>query len=253
VTVNCASLRDSLLESELFGHEKGAFTGASRARAGLFEMADRSTLFLDEVGDMNLEIQAKVLRAVQNGETRRLGSDHPRHVDVRIVAATNKELTGAFRAGGFREDLYYRLATIEIRVPPLRDRTEDVPILAQHFLEETVVTGKRAVRFSTAAMRTLQRHSWRGNVRELRNIVERIAILSESETVEESDVRIHLHGGGAPPEPGDAAGHGETLDDAERVHVARILARASGNKREAAKRLGVSLRTLYNKIHKHKL
>jgi two-component system, NtrC family, response regulator HydG len=182
VTVNCAALAENLLESELFGHEKGAYTGAQRQRDGRFAQADGGTLFLDEIGEMAVSLQAKLLRALQQGEVQRLGSDRPLRVDVRVIAATNRDLESEVRAGGFREDLYYRLNVIALRVPALRERAEDIPLWPAHFLGRFAARNRKTFRgFSPRAMDLMLRHPWPGNVRELENVVERAVILSPGE------------------------------------------------------------------------
>jgi len=189
VQVNCAAIPEELIESELFGHEKGSFTGATEKQIGKFELADKGTIFLDEVGDMSQRTQAKVLRVLQEGEVERIGSQKTIKVDVRVIAATNKNLEEEIEKGEFREDLYFRLSVIPVRVPPLRERTEDVPVLVQHFVDEFSATSNfRRKAFSPAAMEALKRHPWRGNVRELRNTVERLLIMAEGETIEPDDL-----------------------------------------------------------------
>jgi DNA-binding NtrC family response regulator len=190
IKLNCAAIPSELIESELFGHEKGAFTGATQQRRGKFELADGGTLFLDEVGDMNPSAQAKVLRVLQENELERVGGAETIKVDVRVVAATNKDLEAEIAAGRFREDLYYRLAVVPIPMPPLRARREDIPVLAEHFLEQVCADNdRRAKRLSSAAMTLLMQHDWPGNVRELKNVVERLAILTgDAEVIQDGDV-----------------------------------------------------------------
>src|ERR687895_1743645 len=190
VQVNCAAIPEDLIESELFGHEKGSFTGATERQIGKFEQAHNGTIFLDEVGDMSLKTQAKVLRVLQEGEVERLGSSRTMKVDVRVIAATNKNLEMEIEDGKFREDLYFRLSVIPIHVPPLRERPEDIPILVRHFSELFGREGSlRAKRFSPAALEALSQHRWKGNVRELRNTVERLIIMTPGETIDVDDVR----------------------------------------------------------------
>jgi two-component system nitrogen regulation response regulator NtrX len=189
VQVNCAAIPEELIESELFGHEKGSFTGAADRQLGKFELADRGTIFLDEVGDMSAKTQAKVLRVLQEGEVERLGSQRTLKVDVRVIAATNKDLQAAIAEGTFREDLFFRLSVIPIRVPPLRDRREDIPALVKHFSDQFAAEGGRARRFTTAALDLLQRHPWRGNVRELKNAVERALIMAPGDQIDAADLR----------------------------------------------------------------
>ena len=197
VQVNCAAIPEELIESELFGHERGAFTGATEKQIGKFELADRGTIFLDEIGDMSARTQAKVLRVLQEGEVERLGSAKTIKVDVRVIAATNKDLEAEITEGRFREDLYFRLSVIPILVPPLRERVEDIPILVQHFVAQfSRDSNRRPVRFAPAALEALRQAPWRGNVRELRNVVERLMIMSERDVIEAEDVRQVLRAGG---------------------------------------------------------
>jgi DNA-binding NtrC family response regulator len=190
VKLNCAAIPSELIESELFGHEKGAFTGATQQRRGKFELADGGTLFLDEVGDMNPSAQAKVLRVLQENELERVGGAETIKVDVRVVAATNKDLQAEIAAGRFREDLYYRLAVVPIAMPPLRARREDIPVLVEHFLEQVCADNdRRQKRIASGALTLLMQHDWPGNVRELKNVVERLAILTgDAEIITEADV-----------------------------------------------------------------
>src|SRR5215470_12320759 len=195
LAINCAALPDELLESELFGHEKGAFTGAAARRHGLLELAHEGTLFLDEVAEMSAAMQAKLLRALDRGEIRRLGGDRTLHVDVRVIAATNKDLTRAIATGEFRHDLYYRLGVVVIEVPPLRERVEDIPLLVEYFAHRAAGPDQRPVKVTAEAMAVLTRYSWPGNVRELRNLMERMTVLSSGEEIASADVALHL---GAP-------------------------------------------------------
>ena len=190
IKVNCAAIPSELIESELFGHEKGAFTGATQQRRGKFELADGGTLFLDEVGDMNPSAQAKVLRVLQENELERVGGGETIKVDVRVVAATNKDLSAEIAAGRFREDLYYRLAVVPIELPPLRGRREDIPVLVDHFLEQVCADNdRRTKKVASGAMTLIMQHDWPGNVRELKNVVERLAILTgDAEVIGEADV-----------------------------------------------------------------
>ncbi|MFO7802871.1 MAG: sigma-54 dependent transcriptional regulator [Desulfovermiculus sp.] len=257
VTVNCAALSESLLESELFGHEKGAFTGADRRREGRFVQADRGTIFLDEVGEMSMPMQAKVLRVLQDGEIQRVGGDRIITVDVRVIAATNKDLLSMVSQGSFREDLYYRLNVVHIPVPPLQERNEDIPVLAQHFLNLYAERNKKKIKgFTPQAMDRLIKHPWPGNVRELENAVERSVILSPGEYISEQDLPANI---GQPPqakansEPDTSTEGDDSLDDLEKTAVSRALAKAGGNKSEAARLLGITRRTLYNKLEKYGL
>src|SRR5688572_22589048 len=189
VQVNCAAIPEELIESELFGHEKGSFTGATEKQIGKFEQADKGTIFLDEVGDMSPKTQAKVLRVLQEGEVERLGSARTIKVDVRVIAATNKDLDQEIEKGSFREDLYFRLSVVPIRVPPLRDRPDDIPLLVKHFLNQLArENNRRPKQITAAALDSLKRHRWRGNIRELRNTIERLIIMTEGETIDVSDL-----------------------------------------------------------------
>ena len=248
VTVNCAALTESLLESELFGHEKGAYTGAQRQRDGRFVQADGGTLFLDEIGEMAPALQAKLLRALQQGEVQRLGSDKPIRVDVRVLAATNRDLEAEVRDGGFREDLYYRLNVIALRVPALRERPEDIPLLARHFLSRFAGRNRKTFRgFAPRVMDLMLRYDWPGNVRELENVVERAVILSPGELVTEADLPANLRG---VEKNVDVQPAGQSLEDAEREAIARTLEQVGNNKSEAARVLGVTRVTLRSKMRK---
>ncbi|MBW2703090.1 MAG: sigma-54-dependent Fis family transcriptional regulator [Deltaproteobacteria bacterium] len=260
VAVNCAALPDTLLESELFGSEKGAFTGADKARAGRFESADQGTLFLDEVAELSLSGQVKLLRVLQEGEFERLGANEPVKVDIRLVAATNRDLEEEVRSGRFREDLYYRLNVIRIEVPPLRERTGDIPLLANFFLRRYAAKNDKTITAVTGrAMDVLSGHGWPGNVRELENIVERAVVLSRDELIDLDDLPPRMGERGDPG--GEAvAAHcvesgrglyiavGTSLDEAERRLLAATLEATGGDKGLAAKILGVATRTIYRKL-----
>ena len=240
VAVNCAAIPDGLLESELFGHEKGAFTGADRKRRGLFTEASGGTIFLDEIGDMSLALQAKLLRALQDKTVRAVGGNEEVRLDVRVISATNRDIEALVRQGSFREDLYYRLAVIPIRLPSLRERVEDVPLLARHFLERTAATlGKRVDGFTEAAMAWLQKQRWPGNIRQLENVVERAATLCRTPWITVADLSTELIGVSGP-----AGTLRPTLEQLERDYIARVLAETKGDKNAAARILGVSVRTL---------
>jgi len=240
VAVNCAAIPDTLLESELFGHEKGAFTGAQRKRRGLFAEASGGTLFLDEVADMSLALQAKLLRALQDKTVRPVGGNEELRLDVRVVSATNRDLPVLVREGTFREDLYYRLAVIPIRLPSLRERPEDIPLLAQHFLDRAGgMLGKRFDGFTEDAVVWLTRQRWPGNVRQLENVVERAATLTKGPSITPADLSIDFlnpAGAGTPLRP--------TLQEVEQQYIERVLAETKGDKNAAARVLGVSVRTL---------
>jgi len=245
ITINCAALPTALVESELFGREKGAYTGALTRQVGRFELADNSTLFLDEVGDLPAETQVKLLRVLQNGELERLGSTRTIRVDVRVIAATNRDLNKAVQEKKFREDLYYRLAVFPITVPPLRDRSDDIPLLVWQFLAEFAKRqGKRSDTIPRRAMDVLQAYQWPGNVRELRNVMERAVILSTGPSLNVS----------LPDEaPTAAAPQAITMAEVQRRHIQGILERTRGRIRGpggAAEILGMKPSTLYDRMKK---
>ncbi len=248
IAVNCAAISATLLESELFGHEKGSFSGATERRIGFFEMADKGTIFLDEIGDMALDMQAKLLRVLQSGEYWRVGGARALRADVRLVAATNRDLHAACAAGRFREDLLYRINTIVIEVPPLRDRPEDVALLARHFAAQARRTGGPAG-ITPAALDALRGHLWPGNVRELRNAIRRAAILCEGANIDLADLPPAIFRD-APSDarqeaPVDAS---LTLEEVEKRHILGVLKANGGNKAKAARSLGVAVKTIYNKL-----
>ena len=244
VPVSCAAVPESLLESELFGHEKGAFTGADRKRAGLFAAAHGGTLFLDEIGDLQPGIQVKLLRVLQDRAVRPVGSTGEVRVDFRLVSATNRDLASLVREGKFREDLYYRLAVIPVRLPALRERAADIPLLASHFLERAARRlGKRLTRVTPEAAAWMLGHPWPGNVRELENAVERAAVLARGTDVMLADLRSDMDP--APPAPSALR---PSLEDLELQYIRRVLEEVRGDKRAAAKVLGVSVRTLQRKV-----
>lgn len=259
VTVNCAALAESLLESELFGHEKGAFTGADRRREGRFKQADGGTIFLDEIGETSSRMQAKLLRVLQEKEIQRVGSDAVLQVDVRVVAATNRDLEEDVAAGRFREDLFYRLNVMPLTIPPLRDRQEDIPLLAQHFLEKYARRNRKTIKgFAPLAMDMLLKYEWPGNVRELENTVERAVILLTGEHVTEKQLPLRIArqypGHDTPEVVGPPASEGSrTLEDIEKEAIVATLAAADGNKSETARRLGISRKTLHNKLKAYDL
>ncbi len=251
VKLNCAAVPAELIESELFGHERGAFTGAVAARKGKFELADGGTLFLDEVGDMPAAMQAKVLRVLQEGEFERVGGQQTLRCDVRVVAATNKDLSEEVRAGRFREDLYYRLNVVPVQAPPLRDRREDVPELAARFLAEACArNGRRPMALSREAVAALQAHEWPGNVRELRNLVERIAILCDGPEISADDVAAVLPGARRPRADRfrEGASFHDLVDEAEREIILGALEAHGENISETARALGLERSHLYKKM-----
>jgi len=246
VPVNCAAVPATLLESELFGHVKGAFTGAVKARRGLFREAEGGTLFLDEIGDMAPELQAKLLRVTEDRAVRPVGSDEAIPVDLRLMAASNKDLMARIREGLFREDLYYRLAVIPIQLPPLRDRREDIPLLAGHFLRRAATTpGKEIHSFTPEAMAALLRHPWPGNVRELENVVERAVTLAVGDRIPPEALLLDASAAPAPAALLAQAARRPTLEELTAEYVTLVLREAGGDKAKAAEILGVSKRTLY--------
>jgi DNA-binding NtrC family response regulator len=250
VTINCAALQETLLESELFGHEKGAFTGAVHAKPGLVEVAEGGTLFIDEIGEMATGLQAKLLRVLEDGHYRRVGATSEMHADVRVVAATNRRLEDELKNGRFREDLYYRLNVISIRLPPLCERKQDVPELVEHFLS-TRPLGPKRFHITPDALEALVRYDWPGNVRELANVLERAQILAEDHCITIDDLPENLVGYHTEPVDEQA----ETLDlhQTQRRHIIGVLEEVHGNKVHAARALGVSRRALYRLLKKYGL
>jgi DNA-binding NtrC family response regulator len=248
VAVNCASIPDTLMESELFGYEKGAFTGASDKKAGKFELADGGTLLLDEIGEMSLPLQAKLLRVLQEKEVDKIGAVRPIPVDVRVIATTNKDLYRESLEGRFREDLYYRLSVFPIQIPPLRERPEDIATLAEHFLKKSASSlGKELRGFTGEAMGLLHGRQWRGNVRELENAVHRAVLLAGADLVEAGDLML----GEGEPVPRTFSAPSGRLRDMEKELILKTLDEADGNKTRAARMLGVSVRTIRNKLNEY--
>jgi DNA-binding NtrC family response regulator len=256
IAVNCAAIPEHLLESELFGHEKGAFTGAVARRVGRFERAHGGTLFLDEIGDMSLVLQAKVLRALEERVVEPVGGEAAHAVDVRVIAATNRELAGAIREGGFREDLYYRLAVVELHLPPLRERGPDLRTLALHFARQAALRHGRPVKSITArALRRIEEAPWPGNVRELRNVLDRAVLLASGESIRSTDLRI----GAAAPSAAAKTDHDEhvgyspglSLAEVESDHVRRVLESVGGHMARAAETLGIHRNTLTRKVRQY--
>ena len=249
IAINCAAIPESLLENEIFGHERGAFTGALDRRPGCFELAHTGTLFLDEIGEVAPGIQAKLLRVLQERTIRRLGGQKEQAVDVRLIAATNVDPAKAVKQGKLREDLYYRINVITICVPPLRERVEDIPLLVESFISEFNERNDKGVRALTPdAMRVLQRYSWPGNIRELRNVIERAVILSPGEFVEADHLPADLSGPPPPSIQSVGLTPGMTVDEAERRLIELTLAHTRDNKTRAAEILGVTVKTLHNKL-----
>jgi DNA-binding NtrC family response regulator len=251
VDLNCAGLSTELLESDLFGHEAGAFTGATRAKQGLLEAANKGTVFLDEIGDMELPVQPKLLKAIEEGLIRRLGEVKDRYVDIRLIAATHHDLAARVREKKFRSDLFFRINTVTLEVPPLRDRTEDIPILTEQLVARLAgETRHGRVMVSDAAMRTLENYSWPGNVRELRNVLERALLLSRGDRLEPEHLRFAFPD--APREKPAAAGI-VPLEEVEREHIAHVLREMGGRVDAAARALGISRSTLYQKVKRFEL
>ena len=256
IAINCAAIPETLLESEIFGHEKGAFTGASDRRQGCFELADRGTLFLDEIGEMTPATQVKLLRVLQERTFRRLGGRTEQRVDVRVIAATNVDPLEAVAKGRLREDLYYRLNVFALRLPTLRERKEDLPLLVQSFITEFNTRNQKAIAgLEPVAMRLFEQYGWPGNVRELRNVIERATILAPGPFIEVKHLPPVLTDGpqAAPPAPQMALAPGTTVESAERQLIVMTLAHTRDNKTRAAEILGISLKTLHNKLNKLRL
>jgi transcriptional regulator with GAF, ATPase, and Fis domain len=267
VTINCGALQEGLLESELFGHEKGSFTGAVVQKIGLAETADGGTLFLDEIGELSLNIQAKLLRFLQEGEMYRIGGKQPIRVDVRVLSATNRDLETEVKNSRFREDLFYRLNTITLRVPPLRKRPEDIGLLVRYFLDNARFGSARQMGLDGKALEAMKRYGWPGNIRELQNSIEQLKILVEGSEIRLEDLPFNIRmaaqqnsgttaNGSAPGAGATSQGPGAgtiamTLDDLERNHILQMLEYQNGNKTKTAKVLGITIKTLYNKLHRY--
>ena len=256
VALNCAALSENILESELFGHIRGAFTGAERERKGWFEHANGGTLFLDEVGDIPLPTQVKLLRVLESGEIVRVGSNEPLKVNVRLISATNRDLSDAIAAGTFRQDLYHRLKVVTIKLPALRERKEDIPLLIDHFLKIFTASHEKSIRgYTPTVRRILTNYTWPGNVRELRNVVESMVVIDSDGMLDVDDVPDDLAGAITPiPDDGQLDGLvGRSMLDIEKHFIAETLRASGGNREEAAKTLGIGERTLYRKIKEYNL
>src|SRR5687768_8496115 len=255
VQVNCAAIPEELIESELFGHEKGSFTGATEKQIGKFEQADKGTIFLDEIGDMSAKTQAKVLRVLQEGEVERLGSARTIKVDVRVIAATNKDLEQEIEKGTFREDLYFRLSVVPIRVPPLRDRREDIPLLVRHFADLfSRDNNRKPPRFTPAAIEFMQRARWKGNVRELKNTVERLIIMTPGDSIDVDDLRDVVRLEPKPQSPDNDKGLGtlrEFKESAERAFLVGKLRENGWNISKTAEVIGTPRSNLYKKLEQY--
>src|SRR6202453_597968 len=258
VPLNCAALGENVLESELFGHVKGAFTGADRDRIGRFQSANGGTLFLDEIGDMPISIQIKLLRVLESGEIVRVGSNEPIKVNVRLISATHRDLTDAIAEGKFRQDLYHRLKVVSVKLPPLRERRDDIPLLIEHFLKEFTASHGRTISAITPAVRkVLMAYSWPGNVRELKNTIESMIVIDTDGQLDLDDLTEDLQaitssGRGDGP-AGDDSLAGKSLEEIEKHYIIETLKRTGGNREEAAKTLGIGERTLYRKIKEYGL
>jgi len=251
--INCGALPENLLESELFGYKRGAFTGASQDKVGLLKAADKGTMLFDEIGEMPLALQVKLLRAFQERECYPLGSNDPVSFDVRVICATNRNLEREVKEGRFREELLYRINVITIALPALRERRDDIPLLANHFLRKyEKQLGRSTMRFSKGAMRVMVGYAWPGNVRELENSVERAAILAETDVLHAHDLPDKLSDKSVTP-PASGEGSGMTLEELEREHIRQVLTRVQGDKVRAAEALGIHLSTLYRKVQRYRL
>jgi two-component system response regulator HydG len=252
--INCAGLNENLLESELFGHVKGSFTGAVYDRKGLFEIVDGGTLFLDEVGDMPLAMQAKLLRTLENGEILPVGSSEIRFVDVRVVAATRRDIREMVEKGEFRDDLFYRLNQAMIRVPALRERRDDIPLLIDYFLEEAnEIHNKSGVSIAPDAVRKLTGYQWPGNARELRSVIDQMVVLADKSRIEVDDLPEHIRGSTDIVLSTGPSTAGLTIEQMERIHIANTLKLNGGNREKTAKMLGIGSRTLYRKLREYGL
>jgi DNA-binding NtrC family response regulator len=250
--INCGALPENLLESELFGYKRGAFTGAAQDKIGLLKAADKGTVFFDEIGELPLALQVKLLRALQERECYPLGANEPIGFDVRVLCATNRDLDNEVKAGRFREELLYRINVINLTLPPLREREDDIALLANHFLRKYEKSlARTGMRFSKGAMRLLMSYPWPGNVRELENTVERAAILAETDVIHSHDLPDKLRNASMVSTPLDSTDM--TLEELEREHMRRILAKAEGDKVKAARMLGIHLSTLYRKVQRYRL
>ena len=250
VAVNCAAIQDALFESELFGHVKGAFTGADETRLGLFEAADKGTLFLDEVGELPINVQAKLLRVLESGEIRRLGESKVIFVGTRIITATNKDLASEVKKGSFREDLFFRLNIVQISLPPLRERKDDIPLLVQHFLKKNKINTVDK-KFSPDALESMTKYSWPGNIRELENLIENMLIVVDNKEIGVRDLPEKIRGYIAGNDYGLDAD--VTLSDLEKQQIIKTLSKMNGNKTRVAETLGISIKTLYNKLNFHNI
>lgn len=247
IAINCSAFTKELLESELFGHKAGAYTGASKDKKGLIEAADKGTLFLDEIGEMPVALQAKLLRVLENGEYIKVGDEKISRVNIRVIAATNRDLGKEIGLGHFREDLYYRLNAFSLILPSLRERMEDIPALAAHFLRKRAQKENTPpLQISAVAIKLLQRHSWKGNIRELKNVLERASVLSDGKEIRTEDLPFEIQ-----QQMQETTGHPLSLAAIERSHIEKVLRYTQGNKTRAAEYLGIGLTTLYRKMDEY--
>ncbi len=247
IVVDCTSLQESLLQSELFGHERGAFTGAFARKHGLFEVADGGTLFMDEIGEISLPLQARILRVLDSGTFRRVGGVQDIRVDVRVICATNRDLQAMVKEGRFRKDLFYRVNVVSFTMPPLRERRDDIPVMAQYFAKHSPVARNRSVTFAPEAMSVLRNYGWPGNVRELQNVVERALILTSGDQVRVADLPGNLRQEGSPAIH-ELTAQNPPLEELERSYIVRLLGEFGGHRSRVAQILGISERTLYRKL-----
>lgn len=254
VAINCSAFGKDLLESEMFGHKAGAFTGAAKDQKGLFEEANNGTIFLDEIGEMAPDLQAKLLRVLETGEFIKVGETKPTKVNVRVIAATNRDLQHEIEAGHFRQDLYYRISVFRIALPALRERIPDIELLALHFVRLFAAkTNKKLTEISPEALTALQQHNWPGNIRELKNVIERSVILAERGQIELNDLPMELQQFAGKPGAGKGLLSAFDLASAEKIHILKVLNYTNGNKTEAAKLLNIALTTLYRKLDDYKI
>lgn len=253
IAVNCSAFSKELLENELFGHKAGAFTGAIKDTKGIFEEANEGTIFLDEIGEMPLDLQAKLLRVIETGEFLKVGDNNVTRVNVRLIAATNRDLKKEVNAGRFREDLFYRISVFQIQLPSLRERIDDITLLANHFLQYfSDKTNKKITGIAPAYIQLLQKHTWKGNIRELKNIIERSVILTENNILEPASLPVDFYQ--VPDlEMGNMPATSLALADVEKAHIQKVLQYTRGNKTETARLLNIALTTLYRKIEEYKI
>jgi transcriptional regulator with PAS, ATPase and Fis domain len=252
IGVNCAAMPDTLIESELFGHERGAFTGADRRKEGCFELANGGTLLLDELGEMKIELQAKLLRVIEEQRLRRVGGTTEVPLNVRVLAASNRDMERAVKEGRLREDLFYRLSVFSITMPPLRDRIEDVPLLAEAFIRYySERDRKQIIGANEDTLLALRNHPWPGNVRQLRNVIERALVVAKGPLITPNDLPTEFRWAGKSEASQVQVRLGTTIDDAERELITRTIEFAGGNKTRAAEILGISAKTLYNKLERY--